>query len=115
MPYPKVIEVVDALKASGVTEFSFSEARLGDGKYRVANRTGIYEFDDKHGFSICRPSKRPQWFTVSWPADGDRPACSLRTFPNVSEETDGKWAVVWAPGTDVLLLGRVKSSCRSRM
>ena len=93
---------IPALKAAGVTEFSFSEARVGDGKYRVANRTGTYEFDDKHGFSICRPSERPQWFTVSWPAEGDRPACALRTFPNVSDKTDGKWAVVWEPGTDVL-------------
>lgn len=102
VPYAKVIEVVEALKAAGVTEFSFSEARVGDGKYRVANQTGIYEFDDKHGFSICRPSERPQWFTVSWPAEGDRPTCALRTFPNVSDKTYGKWAVVWEPGTDVL-------------
>jgi hypothetical protein len=26
----------------------------------------------------------------------------LRTFPNVSGQTQGKWAVVWEPGTDVL-------------
>ena len=100
--YAKVIEVVEALKAAGVTEFSFSEARVGDGKYRVANRQAIYEFDDKHGFSICRPSDFPQYFTVSWPAEGERPACWLRTYPNVSGQTQGKWAVVWEPGTEVL-------------
>ncbi len=27
---------------------------------------------------------------------------ALRTFPNVSDKTDGRWAVVWEPGTDVL-------------
>ncbi len=102
VPYAKVIEVVEALKAAGVTEFSFSEARVGDGKYRVANRQASYEFDGKHRFSICRPREYPQFFTVSWPAEGERPACWLRTYPNVSEQTQGKWAVVWEPGTDVL-------------
>jgi biopolymer transport protein ExbD len=102
VPYAKVIEVVEALKAAGVTEFSFSEARVGDGKYRVANRQDSYKFDDKHHFSICRPSDYPQFFTVSWPAEGERPACWLRTYPNVSGQTQGKWAVVWEPGTNVL-------------
>ena len=102
VPYAKVIEVVEALKAAGVTALSFAEARVGDGKYRVANLTANYDFDGKHHFSICRPSERPQWFTVGWPAEGERPACALRTFPNVSEQTQGKWAVVWEPGTDVL-------------
>ena len=55
VPYADVIEVVEALKAAGVTDFSFSQAQLGDGKYRVANRTGSYEFDEKHKFSICQP------------------------------------------------------------
>lgn len=102
VPYAKVIEVVEALKAAGVTEFSFAEARVGDGKYRVANRQAGYKFDDKHHFSICRPSDYPQFFTVSWPAEGERPACWLRTYPNVSGQTQGKWAVVWEPGTNVL-------------
>ena len=100
--YAKVIEVAEALKAVGVVEFSFGEAQVGDGKYRVANRTGNYEFDGEHHFSICRPSELPPWFTVSWPAEGERPRCWLRTYPNVSEQARGKWAVVWEPGTDVL-------------
>ncbi len=102
VPYAKVVEVVESLKAAGVTEFSFTEARVGDGKYRVANLQATYKFDDKHGFSICRPRGHAQWFTVSWPAEGNRPSCALRTYPNVSDQTDGKWAVVWEPDTDVL-------------
>ena len=102
VPYAKVIAVIKALKASGVTEFSFAEARVGDGKYRVANRTGSYEFDEKRRLSICQPFERKQWFTVAWPAKDGQPAKSLRLFPNASEQTRGTWAVVWEPGTDVL-------------
>ena len=100
--YAKVTKVVEVLKAAGVTDFSLSKARVGDGKYRVANRSGSYEFDGKRKFSMCRPSEHPQWFTVMWPAEGDRPKCWLRTYPNVNAEHGGKWAVVWEPGTDVL-------------
>ncbi|MEO8353706.1 MAG: biopolymer transporter ExbD, partial [Chthoniobacteraceae bacterium] len=102
VPYAKVVEVMEALKGAGVTDISFSKARVGDGKYRVANRSGSYEFDGKHQFSICRPEEHPQWFTVMWPEEGDRPKCWLRTYPNIGAENGGKWAVVWEPGTDVL-------------
>ncbi len=73
VPYAKVVEFVEALKASGVTHFSFAEACVGDGKYRVANRTGSYKFDDELRFCICQPPERKQWFTVIWPAkDGSQ-------------------------------------------
>lgn len=32
VPFAKVIAVIEALKASGVTQFSFAKARVGDGK-----------------------------------------------------------------------------------
>ncbi|MDX1925166.1 MAG: M56 family metallopeptidase [Pirellulaceae bacterium] len=102
VPYTKVVEVLNTLKAAGVTELSFTEVRLGDGKVRVANSQAIYKLDDNHGFSICRPNGRPHYFTVHWQADGNRPACMLRIYPQMSEETVGKWAVGWEPGSDVL-------------
>lgn len=102
VPHAKVVEVVDALKAAGVTEFSFRDAQMGDGRYRVANRQAVYKLDGNHSFSICRPGDYPQYFTVGWPAEGERPACWLRTYPNVNGQTQGKWAVVWEPGKDVL-------------
>jgi hypothetical protein len=94
VPYAKVVEVVEALKAAGVTEFSFAEARVGDGKYRVANLQANYKLNGKHHFSMCRPSEYPQFLTVSWPAEGERPACWLRTYPDVSKQTESggvKW------------------------
>ena len=45
VPYAKVIEVVEALKAAGVTEFSFAEARVGDGKSRAAIRGKVLKPD----------------------------------------------------------------------
>ncbi len=102
VPYAKVVELIDILKAAGVTEVSLSEARMGDGKYRAANRTGIYKFDAAHRFSICKPRDRAHWFTVGWPAKDGEPARRLRVFPNNSEQTRGQFAVVWEPGTNVL-------------
>lgn len=102
VPYTKVSEVVEVLSAAGVTELSFVHAQLGDGKYRIANRQDSYKFDDKHRFSMCKPSERPHYFTVVWPADGNRPMCTLRTYPNVSDYASGKWAVAWEPGANVL-------------
>ena len=102
VPYAKVVDVLDALQSAGVAEIAFSEARMGDGIYRVANRTGSYDFDGRHKFSICRPFEHKQFFTVVWPAANGQPAKRLRMFPNVSEERRGKWAVVWEPGSDVL-------------
>ena len=45
VPYAKVIEVVESLKAAGVTEFSFAEARVGAGKSRAAIRGKVLKPD----------------------------------------------------------------------
>lgn len=102
VPFAKVTEVVEALKSSGVTEITFQAARVGDGRYRVANRTGSYEFDGQHKFSICKLTSGPHRFAVIWPARNGEPLRTLRMYPQNGEQTRGKWAVVWEPGTEVL-------------
>ncbi|MHB0957581.1 MAG: M56 family metallopeptidase [Pirellulaceae bacterium] len=100
-PYAKVAEVADVLHDVGAT-FSYRDGRMGDAKLRVANLQASFKLDGTHRFSMCRPEEHPQWFTVNWPAEGERPNCWLRTVPNVSDERRGEWAVAWEPGTDVL-------------
>lgn len=75
---------------------------MGDGRYRIANRTGNYQFDATHKFSICMPRGRQQWFTVIWPAKDGRPARRLRFYPELSAEGHTPWAVAWEPGANVL-------------
>lgn len=101
VPYAKAIEVFETLKAAGATEIKFSEARVGDGRYRVANLTGSYEIDESRRMSLCQPSGR-QYFTVSWPSNDGPPPRAVRLYPNVGAEKHGHWAVVWEPGTDAL-------------
>ena len=74
---------------------------MGDGRYRVANRTGSYKIDESRRLSLCQPSGR-QYFTVSWPSNDGKPPRAVRVYPNVSTDKHGHWAVVWEPGTDVL-------------
>lgn len=102
VPYARAVEVLDTLRVAGVAEITFSEGRMGDGRYRVANRTGNYEFDATHKFSICMPSGRQQWFTVIWPTKDGRPARRLRFYPELSAEGRTPWAVAWEPNTNVL-------------
>jgi len=96
------VEVLDTLRAAGVTEITLSEGRMGDGRYRIANRTGNYQFDATHKFSISMPSGQQQWFTVIWPAKDGRPARRLRFYPKLSAEGRTPWGVAWEPGTNVL-------------
>ena len=99
--YAKVLELADALRSINV-EFGYKDGRMGDGKVHIANFQANYAFDDNHRFSICRPSSWPQFFTIGWPTKDGRSARRLRFYPEMSEQTRGKWAVAWEPGTDVL-------------
>lgn len=102
VPFPNVVELVDALKAVGVVEFSFTEARVGDGRFRVANRTGRYDLGGGRDLYLCRPNERSHWFTVMWPALDGQPRQQWSIYPKVAPSHRDKWAVAWEPGADVL-------------
>jgi hypothetical protein len=102
VPFARVVELVDALKAAGVVEFTFTEARVGDGRFRVANRTGKYDLGGGRDLYLCRPSERSHWFTVLWPAVDGKPRQQWSIYPKVGPTHRGKWAVVWEPGAEVL-------------
>ncbi len=87
VPYAKVVEFVEALKASGVTHFSFAEACVGDGKYRVANRTGSYKFDDELRF-LHLPAAGAEAVVPGHMARERRPASevALSCFRNASDK-----------------------------
>ena len=102
VPFAKVVEFVGALKAAGVVEFSFTEARVGDGQFRVANRTAKYDLGGGRDLYLCRPGERPHWFTVMWPSVDGKPRQQWSIYPKVSATTRGQWAVVWEPGAEVL-------------
>ncbi|NQT11224.1 MAG: DUF1549 domain-containing protein [Planctomycetes bacterium] len=100
--YAKVMRVVEALQAAGVTHLSLGLARVGSGKFLVANRTGLYNPGGGRRLALCRPTGSPQHFTLNWPAMEGWPKSGLQIFPNTSEQNRDNWAVTWEPGADVL-------------
>ena len=98
----KVAEVLETLKAAGVVEFSFQDGRVGDGRFRVANRTGKYGLGGGRDLYLCRPSEGKQWFTVLWPAVDGKPRQQWSIYPKVDPANRGRWAVVWEPGAEML-------------
>jgi len=102
VPVAKVAEVLDTLKAAGVVEFSFQDGRVGDGRFRVANRTGKYDLGGGRDLYLCRPSEGKQWFTVLWPRADGKPRQQWSIHPKVDPANRGKWAVVWEPGAEIL-------------
>jgi hypothetical protein len=100
VPYVRVAEMADVLNAAGA-EFSYRDGRMGDGNLRVASLQASYrEFDSGRTFSMCRPGGHPHWFTIGWPAKGERPRSQLRFYPQMGE--GGKWVVAWELGKDVI-------------
>jgi hypothetical protein len=75
---------------------------MGDGRFRVANRTGKYDLGGRRDLYLCRPGDRPQWLTVMWPAVDGKPRQQWSIYPKVGPASRGKWAVVWEPGGEVL-------------
>jgi tRNA A-37 threonylcarbamoyl transferase component Bud32 len=102
VPLARVAEVLETLKAAGVVEFSFQDGRVGDGRFRVANRTGKYDLGGGRDLYLCRPTERKQWFTVLWPAVDGKPRQQWSIYPKVGPATRGRWAVVWEPGAEML-------------
>ena len=102
VPYARVLEIMEVMRKAGAFHVSLSEARAGDGKYRVANRTGNYQTGSAFKFSICKLSSAPGFFTVGWPAKDGQPARRLRIHPVEPADSRGTWAVAWMPGTEEL-------------
>lgn len=84
VPLEIVTTCVQALKSAGTVEFSFEDGRIGDGRFRIANRTGRYDLGGGCDLYLCRPDERSHWFTVRWPALDGQPRQQWSVYPKVS-------------------------------